>query len=264
MFDNYSNLLDCSILDVDDQIDSPVTELCVPLIRILAQRIAKSDKLRGFTYAIYRSSVRFCHAQLTQTLQLSMTNSHNLYEILGLTFSASSPPTPSDIKAAYHRSLLSNHPDKSSPLTTPTLSALTIDAIKSAYATLSNPTTRILYDRTLLTSTSHKSSSIQDALTGEERVDLDDMTYDDATASYFRTCRCGEARGHEASESDLEAEAARGAREVLVQCAGCTLWLRVEFSMVEDGGVEEPHDEGSRPPNCPQGEDDNVEIRLSG
>jgi diphthamide biosynthesis protein 4 len=193
-----------------------------------------------------------------------MTNSHNLYEILGLTFSASSPPTPSDIKAAYHRALLSNHPDKfpSTP-TAPILSTLTVDAIKSAYGTLSNPTTRTLYDRTLLTSISHKSSSIPDALTGEECVDLDDMTYDDSTASYFRACRCGEARGHEVSEDDLEAEAASGAREVLVQCAGCTLWLRVEFSMIEDGGVEEPHD-GSRPRGALQGEDNNVEIRLSG
>jgi diphthamide biosynthesis protein 4 len=194
-----------------------------------------------------------------------MNSSHNLYEVLGLVYTPSSPPTPSDIKAAYHRSLLIHHPDKSS---TPTSSKPTIDAIISAYATLSDTSSRQLYDRTLLTTNPslHKSSPAN-GLTGEERIDLDDMTYDDSSASYIRACRCGDARGHEVREEDLEAEAARGgAGEVLVQCAGCTLWLRVEFCMVDDGGDggEEDMRDESRPLDNLDSQDCRGEIRLSG
>jgi diphthamide biosynthesis protein 4 len=175
-----------------------------------------------------------------------MTSTPNLYHILGLSppSNSSTPPHPiATLKAAYHRALLTHHPDKSIQASTPT--SPSIDAIKSAYTILSNPKTRISYDQTLLflnQPTTTTNTVLSDALTGEERIDLDDLTYDATTSSYFRACRCGESRGHEVRERDLEVEAARGARELLVQCGGCSLWLRVEFDMVDDDAEEEEHE----------------------
>ena len=163
-----------------------------------------------------------------------MTKSPNLYEILGLSSpsnSLASPHSIATLKAAYHRALLTHHPDKSSR--TASASSTSVDAIKSAYTVLSDPTSRASYDQELLLS-NQRITTASDALTGEERVDLDDIAYDALTKSYFRACRCGEARGHEVSEEDLEVEAAGGAREVLVQCGGCSLWLRIEFAIVDD------------------------------
>ncbi|KAL2023204.1 hypothetical protein VTK56DRAFT_3327 [Thermocarpiscus australiensis] len=190
------------------------------------------------------------------------------YEILNLSPAIlSSHDDPSTlIKRAYRRALLSHHPDKkthqhqqssrnnsSSSSTT----AFTIDQISVAYATLSRPSRRAAYDRSLQAQqnqthpSSSSSSSSVDFQTGIETVDLDDLdcTYDQdrdgttATTTWYRACRCGNPRGYLFGEADLEEAADLG--ELMVGCADCSLWLRVHFAVVvDDDGDCRGHVEG--------------------
>lgn len=78
-----------------------------------------------------------------------------------------------------------------------------------------------------------------------ETVDLDDLVEEEEGGvvgagssssggmSWSRSCRCGLQRGFIVTESQLEEESDAGGREVLVQCQGCSLWLRVEFGVEE-------------------------------
>jgi hypothetical protein len=59
-------------------------------------------------------------------------------------------------------------------------------------------------------------------------VDLDEMTYHDETATYTFSCRCGSGGGFVITEGDLE----KGSD--LVQCKGCSSWIRVSYEMVEE------------------------------
>jgi diphthamide biosynthesis protein 4 len=59
-------------------------------------------------------------------------------------------------------------------------------------------------------------------------VDLDDMTFHDETATYTFPCRCGSGGGFAITESDLE----KG--RDLVECRGCSSWIRVSYEIVAD------------------------------
>lgn len=199
------------------------------------------------------------------------------YEILSLppslltTPSSSSSPHNQLLKRAYRRALLNHHPDKTSttstnPTSTNTPSTrttpkttYTIDQITLAYTTLSTPSLRAAYDRSLvltntdpfpssssLTNPSSSSSQQQDRdnqKTGLETVDLDDLDYDES-GEWFRACRCGNARGFRVGEEDLdealgEVPGSGGAGEVVVGCVDCSLWLRVLFAVAEGQEEEE-------------------------
>jgi diphthamide biosynthesis protein 4 len=150
-----------------------------------------------------------------------------------------------DIKQAYRQALLTHHPDKNIALQTTTkpTSNPSIDAIKLAYAILSDPKSRTEYDRELIlqnlkADTTRNGPTATDARrsfrTGEELIDLDDMAYDDTTGMWYRACRCGEQRGYTVTEAQLEEEERKGGREVVVGCCGCSLWLRVGYGVVEE------------------------------
>ncbi|KAL2180447.1 uncharacterized protein P884DRAFT_255596 [Thermothelomyces heterothallicus CBS 202.75] len=182
------------------------------------------------------------------------------------------PAAASLIKRAYRRALLRHHPDKksctsSSSSSSPPPSSLpsslpasapgyTIDQISAAYATLSRPALRQAYDRSLLVlqSQRHRPSSLApssatespgaggggaaDFQTGIETVDLDDLDYEekgrgrDSETTWYRPCRCGNPRGYQFGEADLEDAADLG--ELMVGCADCSLWLRVCFAVLDD------------------------------
>ncbi|KAM7209057.1 Diphthamide biosynthesis protein 4 [Naviculisporaceae sp. PSN 640] len=198
---------------------------------------------------------------------MSTPRQPNYYDILSLTPSSiddaylkgGETSSTQLIKRAYRRALLSHHPDKqqhqqnaSHPTTKTTntnLHEYTIDQISQAYAILSSPTQRSLYDRQLKlqnssSSTDSSSSSnpqqSQDLFqTGIENIDLDDLESFDETSpqgepqtKWYRSCRCGNPRGYLFSESDLEDAADLG--ELMVGCADCSLWLRVHFAVLED------------------------------
>lgn len=201
-----------------------------------------------------------------------------LYEILSLSPTTTSDLTPALIKQAYRRALLTHHPDKSSsssafsststtsnghPKGHPPKTRYTIDQISLAYTTLSSPTLRTQYDaslrrlaaassRTHPTTTLGKGNVVEDFQTGIDTIDLDDMVFvpSPSTSSnekdtWYRPCRCGNERGFALTEEDLEENADLG--EVLVQCADCTIWLRVCYVVAEeDDEIENGDDEEKR------------------
>jgi len=82
-----------------------------------------------------------------------------------------------------------------------------------------------------------------------QTVDLDELQQqqhpEDEKRWWTRGCRCGEVEGYVVTEVELEEAAADGDGDgvgvVLVGCVGCSLWLKVEFGVVDD---EEQEGEG--------------------
>jgi diphthamide biosynthesis protein 4 len=162
------------------------------------------------------------------------------YEILNLPIPTSNnaPFAAEDVKRAYRLALLKHHPDKHTiQSTNGAASTPSVDAIKTAYAVLSDPTSRADYDRELLL---RRKPSGQDKAfhTGEEVVDLDDLAFDEEEGIWYRGCRCGEDRGYVVTECQLEDEERKGGREVMVGCRGCSLWIRVGFGIVDGDQIQ--------------------------
>ncbi|ETS87728.1 hypothetical protein PFICI_01556 [Pestalotiopsis fici W106-1] len=78
---------------------------------------------------------------------------------------------------------------------------------------------------------------------GVETVDLDDVKWDGKRQVYHHTCgRCGTDRGYCFRELDLDEVGEDG--ELMVQCTGCSLWLRVLFDEAEDDEDDEERQQG--------------------
>lgn len=167
-----------------------------------------------------------------------MTRPQNVpshYEVLALPSPHSQAPASSqvDIKFAYHRALLNHHPDKMHPTTSHV--RYTIDEITIAYRILSDITTRGSYDQSLLTSARKTKKLDEDGAPASDAVDLDELTYDDNGHIWYRGCRCGQKRGFQVTEDELERATDEGEREVVTGCGGCSLWIRVLFGVVDRG-----------------------------
>ncbi|KZF24782.1 hypothetical protein L228DRAFT_267088 [Xylona heveae TC161] len=151
-----------------------------------------------------------------------------------------------DIKQAYRRALLLHHPDKSKNLTpdeSERQSKFSIDQITHAYKILIDPVSRAEYDLSLRLQPESSTNGSQIIFhSGLETVDLDDLGFDDSQDIWYRSCRCGEARGFVLHESDLEKDATLG--EVVIGCRGCSLWLKVLFEAIEaaEGEGEQDHE----------------------
>jgi diphthamide biosynthesis protein 4 len=184
------------------------------------------------------------------------------YEILRLSHSKDSEPlTRDDVKAAYHRALLIHHPDKA---TTRNASAepiaprrandddddddddsdgsayYSIDQIVAAYETLVDPSKRSAYDERLRRTsfsggTSRSSKNEKGTHPGVEALDLEDLSYNEETNTWHHECRCGNEDGYVLNEADMEKEAERG--EIYVGCKGCSLFIKVVFSVTEEVAV---------------------------
>ncbi|RMY43542.1 hypothetical protein D0865_11166 [Hortaea werneckii] len=158
----------------------------------------------------------------------------NHYERLGL---ASRPGdgtlSAEAIKQAYRQALLSHHPDKLRERQKKDANrpALSVDQITFAYKILSDPELRAEYDLALLHEASNDPEHGRVHQTGLETVDLDALDFQDDSEMWTRSCRCGDPKGFVVSESELEKHIDEG--ELTVGCRGCSLWLRVLFS-VED------------------------------
>ena len=164
------------------------------------------------------------------------------YNILSLPepTTGSSGPTLEEIKLAYKRALLIHHPDKKAASSHRTSNPkATIDQITQAYRTLSHPSARAAYDRTFhLSLRNEQSQALKDpgnplSYSGLEIIDLDDMHHDAQAGFYYHSCRCGRERTYTIRDEDLEAHADEG--EISVGCEGCSLWIRVEFLVKEEG-----------------------------
>ncbi|XDG06633.1 hypothetical protein ABKA04_006248 [Annulohypoxylon sp. FPYF3050] len=196
-----------------------------------------------------------------------------LYDILALTpkhleGQAGAVQQQKIVKQAYHRALLKHHPDKaasgssSSSPSQPSASspnppdsksksspkthtkqgshsqpriAYTVDQIQHAYSVLSDAKKRREYDRVLRASPSQRQT--QSFQTGVETVDLDDVSFDEKTGVYYRSCRCGNERGYAFTEENLEEFEEDGV--LMVECLDCSLWIRVLFAAADD---DEPAD----------------------
>lgn len=161
-------------------------------------------------------------------------NTPNHYDILGL-------PNPHgmkqqisqhDVKTAYRRALLRHHPDKSNGVHTVDrpVAKYTVDQLLLAYSTLSDPAKRSRYDQS-----QRLASNLEEPKShpGLELVDLDDLGFNEAECTWYRSCRCGNQRGFSITEQELEDNAEYG--EVITMCRGCSLCLKVKFVVVDDG-----------------------------
>jgi len=143
--------------------------------------------------------------------------------------------------------LLKHHPDKADRLlsepeskaTSPTgrpTGKYAVDIICLARDTLADPKRRREYDNTLVLKTAQTDPARTVASlhpTELETLDLDDMIYGEESASWVKTCRCGNTKAYEVSEEDLDIASSDGGREVLVGCGGCSLFVRVVFEAVD-------------------------------
>jgi len=169
----------------------------------------------------------------------------NYYEILQLNLNDSSTISSDNIKTAYHRALLLHHPDKTKPLavdsTPPSRNGqstnYSIDDILRAYQTLSNASSRAAYDEILqdrMDTGLSAAANDKGTHTGVETLDLEELKVDEDTATWYRSCRCGDERGYMVTEEELEKESSHG--EIYIGCKGCSLFIRVLFSAADQEG----------------------------
>ena len=112
-----------------------------------------------------------------------------------------------------------------------------------AFSTLSDSKSRAEYDRGLKQGATRGERGVkgrESFRTGVEAADLDDLETDEAQSVWYRSCRCGDERGFLIREADLEEAAEDG--EISVGCRGCSLWLKVLFSVMEEGPSQKAND----------------------
>jgi diphthamide biosynthesis protein 4 len=161
------------------------------------------------------------------------------YEVLGLQARRyATDLSPQEVKQAYKRALLQHHPDKGSTLKSDHIhrdgdSIVTVDDVTNAYKVLSDSGLRLQYDKDILQEQSKREDFAGGRVhrTGLETVDLDALEFDAQSDIWSRSCRCGDVRGYIVTEPELEKNADAG--ELTVGCRGCSLWLRVLFSVEE-------------------------------
>ena len=156
------------------------------------------------------------------------------YDILGV--DTEQVFTPEELKRAYRRALLRHHPDKvagtGNHSNNGQRQVVSVDEIGLAYKTLSDAKLRREYDQALRNRMPQSTlSEVEGRIhrTGLETVDLDSLVFDDAGESWSRSCRCGDDKGFIITEPELEAHADVG--EITIGCKGCSLWLRILFSV---------------------------------
>lgn len=156
----------------------------------------------------------------------------NYYQLLGLSDGTDSEHlNAAELKKAYRRALLFFHPDKADPQRKTTqLHAPTVDEISEAYRTLADPVLRSAYNKQLRLESSDD-SPVYTRHTGMECVDLEEMDLDDASGAWTRPCRCGSLPAFVVTEDELEKHMDFG--ELTTGCKGCSLWLKVLFSVAE-------------------------------
>lgn len=158
-----------------------------------------------------------------------MVNNRSFYEILGVEADCNEV----DIKKAYKAKLLSTHPDK---VGKDVGNKVLIEEIKEAYRVLIESPSREKYDKEL--AESYKKQGFHNAGEGLEDYSLDAFDFDTNDFTFRMSCpRCHTADGFEFTEDVLEEhcmERSLGGFYVVVQCGACSLWLNVNFEVVDD------------------------------
>ncbi|KAI0456588.1 hypothetical protein F5B21DRAFT_143090 [Xylaria acuta] len=173
-------------------------------------------------------------------------------------FPSAAPSSSSAPRTQYNKPSSSSGKSAGAPASSVPRSQLTytVDQIQHAYSVLSDARQRREYDRQLLLTSSSSStfatasfSSSSSAEqkhsvstrfhTGVETVDLDDLGFDERTGAYFGACRCGNGRGFQFTEAQLDEY--EDDLVLMVQCLDCSLWMRVLFDAAEE--EEEPDED---------------------
>lgn len=189
----------------------------------------------------------------------------NHYETLNLQppRQGTTPPTQQDIRAAYRRALLANHPDKTETLLDSSFIRLeqssrncdktsrnikdpkwTVDEICLAYQVLSNGRLRREYDVYLQGVNRYEGHSSNEEVILEDHkkyggvtteldvIDLDDMEHNEATNQWAHACRCGKPNSFVIDEDDLIVEERpEDTGEILVSCSDCSHHVKVVFAI---------------------------------
>lgn len=132
---------------------------------------------------------------------------------------------PLDVKRAYHRLLLSSHPDKRKPHDD-AFPPHDVGLLRQAYLTLSDPASRGAYDAILATHDAHTVSGPRPA----QVVSLEEFTgsMDDSGVEHWTyACRCGGA--YRTNDAQLEEDLH------LIGCDSCSevIWLGYEAESVD-------------------------------
>ncbi|KAI5358442.1 putative diphthamide biosynthesis protein 3/4 [Septoria linicola] len=155
----------------------------------------------------------------------------NHYQLLGLSEKRNGQAISSDeLRQAYKRALLAHHPDKkgtSMPVTSTAVA--TVDEIAEAYRVLGDAISRAQYDQVLRKTDDSCSDGSHTRHTGMETVDLEELSEDEDSAVWRRPCRCGSEPAFVVTEAELEKNVEYG--ELITGCKGCSLWLKVMFTV---------------------------------
>jgi diphthamide biosynthesis protein 4 len=188
---------------------------------------------------------------LKMTSEMSLPANHtSYYSILNLPQTC----TTTEIKSAYHKLLLSTHPDKVQ--TQGKSTSFAIQDIQSAYRALSNVQSRKEYDDILhehyiklgVTNSNGAGSGV--LIDGIDKLDLSvfEEVENGEEFQYVHACpRCTVEDGFVISEEDLEEDIQHHQRsstthteegevesenyQLLIQCAHCSLWICVSYSI---------------------------------
>ena len=172
--------------------------------------------------------------------RMSINPSTDAYTVLSLPSSSQSRLlSKATIREAYRKALLAHHPDKRSGFTGPTANinkSCRIDVITEAYRILSTPELRAQLDKKLLMVSSKfapPTSYCEEITVNAEIIDLDDMQYSADDQSWSCKCRCGIDKAFIVSCKDLEEDdvVIGQPSELLVACHGCTLWMRICYTV---------------------------------
>ncbi|CAK4029761.1 Hypothetical predicted protein [Lecanosticta acicola] len=165
-----------------------------------------------------------------------MESTKDYYRILGLQdTSPGDVISPADLRQAYKHALLLHHPDKQNlPSGKADKGVPSVDDITEAYKTLLHPKLRVEYDRGRRTANAADGDSagkVHTRHTGMETVDLDELAMDEDEGTWIRPCRCGSKPAFVITEGELEKNIEYG--ELITGCKGCSLWLKVLFSVAD-------------------------------
>lgn len=152
-------------------------------------------------------------------IPMSDSPRRDYYELLQVPRTAS----PEEIKASYHRLLLSHHPDKSDTAKeNPTRTDIDIGSLKDAFTTLFSPESRIRYDSEL----SSRSNSSPSRSRPAHIVSLED--FEDLGQVWTHDCRCG--GQYTIEEADMEKDVH------LIACSSCSevIWVGYEACSSDD------------------------------
>lgn len=158
--------------------------------------------------------------------------SQNHYETLQVAYDASLP----EIKAAYHRILLTSHPDKASRQAakyTDNAPSEEFDVarLQEAYKTLSSPERRIVYDQTLAQVPTGRGSILNSGPRPAQIVSLEEFDHQDNSERnehdvWTYPCRCG--GQYAIAEEEMEAD------QHLVACGSCSEAIYVGYEVIEE------------------------------